>query len=93
MQLATKLLMVTVILYGLIVLLETFLICRPLAVDWNAHTRGTCGDQVVSYVVLEVLGLFLDFAILVVPLPSIWKLQISVRRRMLIAIDFSIGFL
>ena len=88
-----RLLLVIAILFGLVVVLETFLICRPLAVDWNAHIDGTCGDQVVSYLVLEVLGLCLDFTILVLPLPCIWKLRVSLRRKMSIAIVFSIGFL
>ena len=87
------LLLAIAILYALAVLLETFLICHPLAVDWNAHIKGTCGDQVVSYVVLEVLGLLLDFAILVLPLPCIWKLRTGLRRKMSVAIVFSVGFL
>ena len=93
MRRTIRLFLVIAILFGLVVVLETFLICRPLAVDWNAHIDGTCGDQVVSYLVLEVLGLCLDFTILVLPLPWIWKLRTSLRRKMSIAIVFSIGFL
>ena len=90
----TRLLLVIAILFGLVVVLETFLICRPLAVDWNAHIDGICGDQVVSYLVLEVLGLFLDSAILVLPLlSSIWRLKVSLRRKMSIVTMFSMGFL
>ena len=89
----TRLLLVIVILYGLVVLLETFLICRPMAVDWNAHINGICGDQVVSYLVLEVIGLCLDFAILVLPLPIIWRLSTSLRDKISITILFSIGCL
>ena len=63
MRITTRLLLVILILYGLVVFLETFLICRPMAVDWNAHIDGTCGNQVVSYLVLEVLGLLFDLAI------------------------------
>ena len=88
-----RLLLIAAILYGLVVLLETFLICRPIAVDWNAYIDGTCGDQVVSYVVLEVLGLSLDFAILVVPLLLIWRLIMSSRGKMSVSIVFSMGFL
>ena len=89
----TRLLLVIAILFGLVVVLETFLICRPLAVDSNAHIDGICGDQVVSYLVLEALGLFLDSAILVLPLLSIWKIYISLRTKISIAIMFSMGFL
>lgn len=86
-------LLVMSILYGLAVFLEVFLICRPMAVDWNAHIDGTCGDQIVSYLVLEVLGLLLDFTVLVVPLPTIWRLQITLASMIIISIVFSIGVL
>ena len=87
------LLLVIAILYGLVVLLETFLICRPIAVDWEAHVNGTCGDQVLSYLVLEILGLLLDFAILVVPLQGISRTHMSLRKKMLASFFFSISFL
>lgn len=80
-------------LYGLVVFLETFLICRPMAVDWNAHIDGTCGNQVVSYVVLEVFGLLLDFAILVLPLPVLWALKINLKGKTSLTITLSVGFL
>ncbi|KAM0800685.1 hypothetical protein BDR22DRAFT_850123 [Usnea florida] len=81
------------ILYGLVVILEVFLICRPLAVDWNPHVDGRCADQIVSYLVLEILGLLIDLTILVAPLPVIAKLQMDWRRKMSIAAVFSVGAL
>ena len=93
MHLLTRLLLVLSILYGLVLFLEIFLICRPMAVDWNVHIDGTCGDQVLSYLVLEVFGLVLDFTILIVPIPCIWRLNINLTRKMSIATMFSIGAL
>ena len=90
---ATWLLLVIAILFGLVVVLETFLICRPLAVDWSAHIDGICGDQVVSYLVLEVLGLLLDLAILVLPLPVLWRLQFGLKMKIKVTILLSMGFL
>lgn len=87
------LLLLIVMLYGLVVFLETFLICRPMAVDWNAHIDGTCGNQVVSYLVLEVIGLLLDLAILVVPLAGVRRLEMPFRVKLRVAILLSFGFL
>ena len=64
-----------------------------MAVDWNAYIDGSCGDQIVSYVVLEVLGLILDFTILVLPLPCIWRLQMQPTYRVKIVPLFLIGAL
>lgn len=93
MKLIARSLLVLSILYGLVVFLEVFLICRPMAVDWDAHVDGTCGDQIVSYLVLEILGLLIDFTILVAPLPIIWRLWLPWPRRIPIAAVFSIGVL
>ena len=87
------LLLVLSILYGLTVLLEVFLICRPMAVDWNASVDGTCGNQVLSYLVLEALGLLLDFSIVVLPIPFIWRIQIPRAKKLNMSIIFSIGVL
>ena len=92
-QWITLSMLVLSILYGLVVILEVFLICRPLAVDWNPHVDGKCADQIVSYLVLEILGLLIDFTILVTPLPVIAKLAMDWRRKMSIAAVFSIGAL
>lgn len=86
-------LLVVSILYGVVVFLEIFLICRPIAVDWNASVDGTCGDQIVAYLILEVFGLLLDFAILVVPIPFVWRLKVERRQKISISFRFSIGVL
>ena len=86
-------LIVLSVLYGLVVFLEAFLICRPMAVDWNAHVDGTCGDQIVSYLVLEVLGLLLDFTIAAVSIPYLWALQMALAKKCLTQLMFSIGAL
>ena len=86
-------LLVLSILYGIVVLLEVFLICHPMAVDWNADIHGTCGNQVVSYVVLEILGLLLDSAIVAAPILEIWTLQIARAKMIRISISFSVGVL
>ena len=86
-------LLVMSILYGIVAFLEVFLICHPMAVDWNADIHGTCGDQVVSYVVLEILGLLLDCAILATPIPCILRLQIPLARRIWLVMLFSLGIL
>ena len=81
------------ILYGVVVFLEIFLICRPMAVDWNASVDGTCGDQIVAYLVLQVFGLLLDFAILVVPIPFLWRLQMQWIKKISTSFQLSIGVL
>lgn len=86
-------LIVLSVLYGLVVFSEVFLICRPMAVDWNAHVDGSCSDQIVSYLVLEVLGLLLDLTIAAVSIPYLWALQMALAKKFLTQLMFSIGAL
>ena len=86
-------LLVLCILFGLVVFLEIFLICRPMAVDWNNHTDGTCGNQIISYLVLEVLGLLLDLTIMMLPILSIWNLHLPTAKEVQFMIMFSISIL
>lgn len=86
-------LLVISILYGIVVFLEIFLICRPMAVDWNASVDGTCGDQIVAYLVLEVFGLLLDFTIVVTPIKIIWSIQMNQKRKISVIFVLSIGVL
>ena len=64
-----------------------------MAVDWNADIHGTCGNQVVSYVVLEILGLLLDSAILAAPIPLIWSVHMRLAKKIGALILFSMGIL
>ena len=64
-----------------------------MAVDWNAHVDGTCSDQIVSYLVLEILGLLLDFTIAAVSIPYLWALQMALVKKCLTQFMFSIGAL
>ena len=86
-------LLIVSILYGVVVFLEIFLICRPMAVDWNASINGTCGNQIVSYLVLEAFGLLLDLTILITPIWAIWRSQMSRAQKISVSILFSLGFL
>ena len=80
-------------MYGLVVFLEVFLICRPMAVDWNTHVNGTCGNQIISYLVLEVFGLLFDFTIAAVSIPFIWRMQMARASKILFQTLFLISAL
>ena len=80
-------------LYGIAIMLEMFFICRPMATAWYADVHGTCGDQVVSYVVLEIIGLFIDIAILVYPPIGISRLLMPRRKMVQISLVLSAGAL
>lgn len=46
-----------IIMWMMSVVLETFLLCRPLAYNWDMTIKGTCGDRNIVYVSAGVLNL------------------------------------
>lgn len=86
-------LLVVIVLHTFATLLATCLICRPIAAAWESELGGTCGNQLIAYVVLESVGALIDVAIIVVPLPIIWKLRLSWQKKAVVSIFFSVGAL
>jgi hypothetical protein len=83
--------MVISIVFFVAALLEAFLICRPVSASWNPNANGSCGNEVVAYVVLEACGLFIDVITMLVPLYWIWGLQLKMHAKIKLLILFSMG--
>jgi len=50
-------------MWALIIILETFLLCRPLAYNWDSMIKGTCGDRNTVYVSAGALNVVTDFMV------------------------------
>jgi hypothetical protein len=77
--------------HGIVSVLEVCLICRPLAAQWDPNVGGACGNQIASFVTIEVLGLALDVAILVLPIRPLFKLTIPLKKKVVPLMIFSSG--
>jgi len=86
-------LLVLSILYGTAILLDIFLICRPVAAARDTSISGECGNQLLSYVLLEIFGLLIDLAILVTPPSLIYRLQMPWKRKASVSGMLSVGVL
>lgn len=94
LQLTAKILAVVVFLWCSTVILCSFLLCRPLAYNWDPTLPGgICGDRVASYVSTGVLNIITDVAVLCLPLPVIWKLQMRTASKIGLLVVFTAGFL
>ena len=67
------------------------MVCRPLPSAWNPSSAGGCDNEVVVFVVSEVIGLVIDVMILVFPLVWISRLHMKATRKMKIGMVFSLG--
>lgn len=82
-----------VIMWMVSVVLETFLLCRPLAFNWDTTIDGVCGDRNAVFVIAGVTNMITDFMVLLVPVPCILKLQMPVGQKFGLLLVFCMGIL
>lgn len=78
---------------SLVGILEIFLVCRPFAAQWDPHVLGTCGDQILSFTILESAGLMLDLCTLLLPVLLVWGLQMQRRKRIPLILILDAGIM
>ncbi|KAF1992982.1 hypothetical protein P154DRAFT_382808, partial [Amniculicola lignicola CBS 123094] len=80
--------------YWLATIIAAFVICRPIAYNWNKLTIiGTCGDLLAYYLSTAIINLFIDVVIVALPLPVLWGLQMNFSRKLSLTFIFSMGAL
>lgn len=66
--------------------------CIPLATI-QPSTASWCLNTLPIWEFTSAIGLTTDFAIFLLPMPSIWKLPIAPRQRIVLFAIFGLGFL
>ncbi|PLN79473.1 hypothetical protein BDW42DRAFT_172895 [Aspergillus taichungensis] len=93
-QISVGIVMTIVWLWAISVILETVLLCRPLAFNWDTTIPGgTCGDRNGTFVSAGVLNLVTDLMVMALPVPYIWKLQLSTAKKIALSLVFCMGLL
>ncbi|KAL3429186.1 hypothetical protein BDV09DRAFT_190342 [Aspergillus tetrazonus] len=85
--------MIIVWLWAISVVLETLLLCRPLAYNWDTSIDGECGERNATFVVAGTLNLVTDLMVMVLPLPHIWKLKLNLAKKLALTAVFCMGLL
>ncbi|OTA99363.1 hypothetical protein M426DRAFT_325228 [Hypoxylon sp. CI-4A] len=87
----------TYVLIGLwasAVILSAFLICQPVAFNWDKSIDGgTCGNGTISWIVTASLNMMSDLIILVMPMPYLLRLELAWPKRLFLAGSFSVGIM
>ena len=65
--------------------------CRPVAGFYNSNIKATCINDVQFYWATAILNVVTDLYILVLPIPMVWRLQISFKRKLGISAMFMLG--
>ncbi|KAF2440151.1 hypothetical protein P171DRAFT_489924 [Karstenula rhodostoma CBS 690.94] len=70
-----------------------FFLCRPLAYNWDKTIEaGLCGNWPLYYTFCGALNIVYEVIVLLLPMPFIMKLQLPLRRRLILVGMFGVGF-
>ncbi|KAK7744111.1 hypothetical protein SLS53_003632 [Cytospora paraplurivora] len=76
------------------VILRSFLLCRPFAYTWDKTIPGgVCGSQTKSYLAIAVANLFIDLALVSMPMPILWRLKMPVEKKVAVSAILGLGIL
>ncbi|RDW74451.1 uncharacterized protein DSM5745_07113 [Aspergillus mulundensis] len=79
------------VLWGIAVILSSLLLCQPLRINWDPTVDGHCGSTKATYLALHIINLILDVTVGLLPVPVLWKLQMRRRKKIELALMFSLG--
>jgi hypothetical protein len=82
-----------VILWVICITFLFIFICVPVQKIWNPNIPGRCINQVGTWIANAVSTIATDVAILLLPIPQVWKLQLRTSEKIAVLVAFSLGFL
>ncbi|KAL8671048.1 MAG: hypothetical protein Q9168_004441 [Polycauliona sp. 1 TL-2023] len=87
-----KCFIVAVVAWGIAVLLTTIFQCKPVRGAWDISVpRDQCFNLRTWLIATNVPNIVIDFSIICLPLPLIWKLKLSMERKIGLTGVFLLG--
>ncbi|KAJ5715856.1 uncharacterized protein N7483_013037 [Penicillium malachiteum] len=74
------------------IIFGTIFMCNPVQKGWNSTLPGHCGTTSHLWLGSAIPSVIIDLIILLLPLPKIWSLKMTTRRKMAIIGVFVIGY-
>lgn len=80
---------VWIILWFIGLYLDIFLACRPISSYWKAD----CAPSYTTSILTSVTNIISDVALLILPQPQIWALQMPLKRKLSVSLLMLLGVL
>ncbi|KAE8404326.1 hypothetical protein BDV37DRAFT_282873 [Aspergillus pseudonomiae] len=77
--------------YSVASILANVLSCSPIDKAWYPAKAGTCMNRPVFYFANAGLGIFTDFATVIVPIPWLRRLQMPLRQKIAVSCILAMG--
>ncbi|CAG8164742.1 unnamed protein product [Penicillium olsonii] len=82
-----------VTLYWVATIFVLSFLCQPIEYNWNHNIPGRCGDVRKILYASAGFNMVMDLVVVLLPLPVIWGLRMSSRKKMGVTTSFAIGIL
>ncbi|KAF5722310.1 integral membrane protein [Fusarium mundagurra] len=83
-----------IILWGTYQGIGVFFFCTPFQSFWDSSVKGHCMlSQPTLWLISGIVHIVTDFAIIVMPLPIVWKLQLPLSQKIYLTGIFGLGTL
>lgn len=82
---------VLVFLYWVACILTVALLCRPVASNWDLRIPRTCGSVIKTEFASAGFNLGIDLWVVMLPLPIVWRLHMSSRKKLGVMASFALG--
>jgi hypothetical protein len=93
-RIATYVLILLVIATPINGVVVSLLSCQPISARWNPDLFSShCNSAQHFWVRVDIPNIITDVAMLVLPLPLVWRLQIDLRQRIALCGIFQLGSL
>ncbi|KAI2464935.1 hypothetical protein F4781DRAFT_50480 [Annulohypoxylon bovei var. microspora] len=73
-------------------LISTIFQCSPIEKAWDSTLPGTCINTFAWYLSTATLSVSIDLYILLLPVPMIWALKLSLKRRIYLLAAFFLAY-
>ncbi|KAI1383463.1 uncharacterized protein F4822DRAFT_420702 [Hypoxylon trugodes] len=93
-KIASLTVIIFTVIWMLLAVLINLLICHPIDVNWTFPAgERSCGDLRAAFAAEGIIDIVNHIAILMLPLPMIWKLGMEIRYKVVTVCIFCIGLL
>ncbi|KAH9204435.1 hypothetical protein DL95DRAFT_496139 [Leptodontidium sp. 2 PMI_412] len=73
---------ITMFIYYVAITIVKIRICDPIAAAWDPKLPAKCIDRFTLYVFDTTLSVITDLVVLIMPLPLVWSLQVTLKKKL-----------
>lgn len=77
--------------WGLVGFFTSLFNCYPISSSWDTTKPGHCIDYGLATLIFGILNIIIDIVMLAYPLPLVWRLNMTKRRKVYLSLAFISG--